>query len=260
MTENTLTRDGDFSLEKLLERTNDFSDIYGNLVMRSLGKNIAGPVLERGVGTVQASEETRDRLRHLIDGVTDKYDHVLFSEGYELITAEMRTVRFWWSDHEDEHLLQRDASMDDHKGSKGGRRFQPSNSYLHSVGNWIFSDCRMDVWESLRVCSVLLQPIIPTCRIFFLLVPFRFNACPIDSVPRGQSESPSLVGIGFASSGGKTYAVQFGAGFPEALQGRTSQVPSVVVPQMIPFPCLLSSRAYLFSHITTPWMILLELY
>ena len=65
MTENTLTRDGDFSLEKLLERTNDFSDIYGNLVMRSLGKNIAGPVLERGVGTVQASEETRDRLRHL---------------------------------------------------------------------------------------------------------------------------------------------------------------------------------------------------
>ena len=67
-------------------------------------------------------------------------------------------------------------------------------------------------------------------------------------------------GIGFASSGGKTYAVQFGAGFPEALQGRTSQVPSVVVPQMIPFPCLLSSRAYLFSHITTPWMILLELY
>ena len=63
--------------------------------MRSLGKNIAGPVLERGIGTVQASEGTRDRLRHLIDGVADKYDHVLFSEGYELITAEMRTVRLW---------------------------------------------------------------------------------------------------------------------------------------------------------------------
>lgn len=105
MTENTLVRDGDFSLEKLLERTNDFSDIYGNLVMRSLGRNIAGPVLERGIGTVQASEGTRDRLRLLIDGVSKKFDHVLFAEGYELITAEMRTVLLWRDDHEDEHLL-----------------------------------------------------------------------------------------------------------------------------------------------------------
>ena len=157
-------RDGDFSLEKLLERTNDFSDIYGNLVMRSLGRNIAGPVLERGIGTVRASEGTRDRLRHLVDEVSKKYDHVLFAEGYELIIAEMRTVLLWRSNHEDEHLLQRDASLDNYQGDQGGRRFQSPHSHFHSVGNRISLECRMDVWESLRVCSVLLQPIIPTCR------------------------------------------------------------------------------------------------
>ena len=149
--------------------------------------------------------------------------------------------------------------MDDHKGSESGKRLQSSNSRLHSVGNWIFSDCRMDVWESLRVCSVLLQPIIPTCRLSFLLVPFRFNACPVDSVPQGQSGSLPLVGIGFASSGGKPYAVQLGAGFPETLQGRTRPFPSVIVLRLIPFLYLFSSDVHYLSPITTPWMILLEL-
>ena len=45
LTENTLIRDGDFSLERVLGRANEFSDIYGNLVTRSLSKNIAGPVV-----------------------------------------------------------------------------------------------------------------------------------------------------------------------------------------------------------------------
>lgn len=171
LTENTLTRDGDFSLEKLLERTNDFSDIYGNLVMRSLGKNIAGPVLERGVGTVQASEETRDRLRHLIDGVTDKYDHVLFSEGYELVTAEMRTMNTFFNEMHPWTITKEVKAGDD--------------SNLPTLTSIL-----MDVWESLRVCSVLLQPIIPTYSTRVLSILFHEDS--LNLLPLSELDSHPL--------------------------------------------------------------------
>lgn len=210
--------------------------------MRSLGRNIAGPVLERGIGTVQASEGTRDRLRLLIDGVSKKFDHVLFAEGCELITAEMRTVLLWRDDHEDEHLLQRDASLDNHKGDKVGRRFQSPDSHLHSVGYLVFLECRMDVWESLRVCSVLLQPIIPTCELSRFPVTHRLETCSVDTVPCRRLGAPFIVGIGLTSSRRKAHAVQFGACFPETLQGGTSQVPSFVILQIIPlWACFLAN-------------------
>ena len=47
LTEDTLHRDGDFSTELLLHKTSEMADVYGNLLMRSLGKAIASPVFSR---------------------------------------------------------------------------------------------------------------------------------------------------------------------------------------------------------------------
>ena len=91
LTENTLTRDGDFSLERVLERANEFSDIYGNLVMRSLSKNIAGPVVDHPL--CQPVElGSNSRLDSLVEAVTKQYDACSFSEGFDLIMKELRQV------------------------------------------------------------------------------------------------------------------------------------------------------------------------
>ena len=96
LTENTLVHDGDFSLDLLLSRVNDFSNIYGNLITRSLGVNIAGPVLSKQqdveIQKVDIDQSARDRLNCLVDTVSQKYDQYAFSEGYELIMNELRYV------------------------------------------------------------------------------------------------------------------------------------------------------------------------
>ena len=75
---------------------NDFSDIYGNLITRSLGVNIAGPVLAKQqseeIQTIEIEQSSRDRLDCLVDAVSQKYDQYAFSEGYELIMNELRYV------------------------------------------------------------------------------------------------------------------------------------------------------------------------
>ncbi len=91
LTENTLIRDGDFSLERVLGRANEFSDIYGNLVTRSLSKNIAGPVVDNSL--FQPVElGSNSRLDSLVKAVTKEYDACSFSEGFELIMKELRQV------------------------------------------------------------------------------------------------------------------------------------------------------------------------
>lgn len=97
LTENTLIRDGDFCLERLLERVNDFSDIYGNLITRSLSKNMAGPVVESQLSrspsqSPRLDQQQNSRLDTLIDTVTKYYDACSFSEGFNLIMAELRQV------------------------------------------------------------------------------------------------------------------------------------------------------------------------
>ena len=100
LTENTLIRDGDFSLERVLERTNEFSDIYGNLIMRSLSKNIAGPVLDHPCLQLDKLSTTRNcRLDNLVEAVTKQYDACCFSDGFDLIMKELRQVSFFTNSH-----------------------------------------------------------------------------------------------------------------------------------------------------------------
>ena len=112
LTENTLVHDGDFSLELLLSRVNDFSDIYGNLITRSFGVNIAGPVLAKQqsdeIRDVEIKQSSKDRLNCLVDTVSQKYDQYAFSEGYELIMNELRYVwrRCWDHSKVDEWVFQ----------------------------------------------------------------------------------------------------------------------------------------------------------
>lgn len=132
LTENTLVHDGDFATELLLSRTNDFSDIYGNLMTRSLGKNIAGPLLEtsqKELEMITPELASQDRLKMLVESVSKKYDQYAFSEGYELVMNELRNVRIHYQmiyqmiyqSLIDEWLFQRHASLDDCQGGEGGR-------------------------------------------------------------------------------------------------------------------------------------------
>ena len=74
LTEDTLQRDGDFATEHLLRMTKDLADLYGNLLMRSLGKAIATPVLQAGNDGTTVTEETTQRLQRLVAGVKERYD------------------------------------------------------------------------------------------------------------------------------------------------------------------------------------------
>ena len=68
LTEDTLHRDGDFSTEVLLRRTSEMADVYGNLLMRSLGKAIASPVLSRAdaLEPMCVCGATKQRLEELV--------------------------------------------------------------------------------------------------------------------------------------------------------------------------------------------------
>lgn len=89
---DTLQKDGNFSTHLVLQSVNQLADIYGNLVMRSLSKSIAGTLLDRHSLSIQCTEETRKRLLNLTKKVTERYDAYSFCEGYELILNELKSV------------------------------------------------------------------------------------------------------------------------------------------------------------------------
>lgn len=93
LTHDTLQHDGNFSSKLVVQSINQLADVYGNLVMRSLGKNIAGPLLEkRDSFSVKHSVETDERLRQLTKSVVERYDAYAFCDGYDLILNELKTV------------------------------------------------------------------------------------------------------------------------------------------------------------------------
>lgn len=92
LTEDTLQRDGDFATEHLLRMTRDLADLYGNLLMRSLGKAIATPVLQTGSDGTTVTEETTQRLQRLVAGVKERYDAFAFCDGYRLVLEELKAV------------------------------------------------------------------------------------------------------------------------------------------------------------------------
>ena len=92
LTEDTLQRDGDFATEHLLRMTKDLADLYGNLLMRSLGKAIATPVLQAGSDGTTVTEETTQRLQRLVAGVKERYDAFAFCDGYRLVLEELKAV------------------------------------------------------------------------------------------------------------------------------------------------------------------------
>lgn len=93
LTENTLQRDGDFATEHLLHMTKDLADMYGNLLMRSLGKAIATPVLQaEQVRPMPVAEATEQRLQRLVAEVKQRYDAFAFCDGYQLVLEELKAV------------------------------------------------------------------------------------------------------------------------------------------------------------------------
>ena len=92
LTEDTLQRDGDFATEHLLRMTKDLADLYGNLLMRSLGKAIATPVLQAGSDGTTVTEETTQRLQRLVAGVKERYDAFAFCDGYRLVLEELKAA------------------------------------------------------------------------------------------------------------------------------------------------------------------------
>lgn len=93
LTHDTLLRDGNFSTHLVSQSVGQLADVYGNLVMRSLSKNIAGPLLEHVGITAQVRDETKQRLKSLTEGVTERYNSYAFCDGYELILNELKNVR-----------------------------------------------------------------------------------------------------------------------------------------------------------------------
>lgn len=93
LTHDTLQHDGNFSSKLVVQSINQLADVYGNLVMRSLGKNIAGPLLEkRDSFSVKHSVETDKRLKQLTKSVVERYDAYAFCDGYDLILNELKSV------------------------------------------------------------------------------------------------------------------------------------------------------------------------
>ena len=92
LTHDTLMRDGNFSTQLVAQSVNQLADVYGNLVMRSLGKNIAGPLLKQEKIAVSVKEETKQRLQALTEGVSECYNRFSFCDGYDLILSELKSV------------------------------------------------------------------------------------------------------------------------------------------------------------------------
>lgn len=93
LTHDTLQHDGNFAPKLVVQSINQLADVYGNLVMRSLGKNIAGPLLDRKDSfSVNHSEETDKRLEQLTKGIVERYDAYAFCDGYDLILNELKSV------------------------------------------------------------------------------------------------------------------------------------------------------------------------
>lgn len=93
LSHDTLQHDGNFATHYLLQSIHQLADIYGNLVMRSLSKNIAGPLFEwNELSTIQVKKQTSERLQNLTKEVTKQYDAFSFCNGFDSILNELKTV------------------------------------------------------------------------------------------------------------------------------------------------------------------------
>ena len=93
LSHDTLQHDGNFATHYLIQSIHQVADIYGNLVMRSLSKNIAGPLFEwNELSTIQVKKQTSERLQNLTKEVTKQYDAFSFCNGFDSILNELKTV------------------------------------------------------------------------------------------------------------------------------------------------------------------------
>ena len=112
LTHDTLMRDGNFSTQLVAQSVNQLADVYGNLVMRSLGKNIAGPLLQQEDIPAIIKEETKQRLQALTKGVSECYDRFAFCDGYDLILSELKSVACFILFRVDESIFRQSSSLD----------------------------------------------------------------------------------------------------------------------------------------------------
>ena len=89
--QDALDHDVDFSIKQLLLTTNDMADVYGNLLSRSLGANIAKSVVE-SKQKFDVSSETKRRMGELAENVRKEFDSFLFGSGFRLILNELHRV------------------------------------------------------------------------------------------------------------------------------------------------------------------------
>ena len=69
----------------------DMADVYGNLLSRSLGANIAKSVVE-SKQKFDVSSETKRRMGELAENVRKEFDSFLFGSGFRLILNELHRV------------------------------------------------------------------------------------------------------------------------------------------------------------------------
>ena len=93
LTHDLLQHDSNFTPSLVLQSVNQIADIYGNLVMRSMSKNIAGTLFDSDcIPEVCLSSSSTERLSTLQQNVSQCYDRFAFCDGFDLIVSELKFV------------------------------------------------------------------------------------------------------------------------------------------------------------------------